>query len=61
MMAKAAGIISEYGANITHMAVYRGNNGKSSMVVGINSLNTGEIEKAIQESGFEILSKLQNR
>ena len=61
MMAKVAGIISEYGANITHMAVYRGGNGKSSMVVGINSLNTGEIEKAIEAAGFQVLYKLQNQ
>ena len=43
------------------MAVYRGGNGKSSMVVGINSLNTGEIEKAIEAAGFQVLYKLQNQ
>lgn len=60
-MAKVAGIISQYGANITHMAVYRGSNGKSSVVVGINSLNTGELEKSMEAAGFRILYKLQNQ
>lgn len=57
MMAKVAGIIGEYGANITHMAVYRGYNGKSTMVVGINSPNTDAIETAIREAGFNLLYK----
>lgn len=61
MMSKATGIISEHGANITHMAVYRGENGKSTMVIGINSLNVDEIESAIEAAGFQVLYKLQNK
>ena len=61
MMSKATGIISEHGANITHMAVYRGENGKSTMVIGINSLNVDEIESAIEAAGFRVLYKLQNK
>ena len=54
MMSKATGII-------THMAVYRGENGKSTMVIGINSLNVDEIESAIEAAGFRVLYKLQNK
>ena len=37
IMSHLAGIVGVYGANITHVAVYRGNSGKSSIVFGINS------------------------
>jgi len=61
MMAKLTSIFGMYGANITRVAVYRGNSGKSDIVVGINSLNTADIEKAIEEHGFRIRHKLQNK
>jgi len=35
--------------------------GKSSIVIGINSLNTADIEKSIEEQGFKVLYKLQNK
>jgi acetoin utilization protein AcuB len=61
VMASLASIFAEYGANITHVAVYRGNSGKCSVVVGTQSYNTGDIEKAIESRGFKIIYKLQNR
>ncbi|MDD6033463.1 MAG: CBS domain-containing protein [Oscillospiraceae bacterium] len=57
MIAKVAGIISEYDANITHMAVYRGGTGRSIMVIGINSQNTAELEQTIKDAGFDLLYK----
>lgn len=60
IMSNLTSIIGKFGANITRVAVYRGENGKSAVVVGINSHNTTEIEKSIQEHGFNILYKLQN-
>lgn len=54
-------IIGKSGANITHIAVYRGTNGKSAVVMGINSLNTADIEMSIEDHGFKILYKLQNK
>lgn len=54
-------IIGKFGANITHIAVYRGASGKSAVVVGINSLNTIGIEQEMEAQGFRILYKLQNR
>lgn len=61
IMANLSGIFAIYGANITHVAVYRGSAGKSMIVTGINSLNTAEIEKAIQEQGYKIIYKLRNQ
>ncbi len=61
IMSDLASIIGQFGANITRVAVYRGESGKSAIVVGIHSLNTAEIEKAIEEKGFKILYKLQNK
>lgn len=61
IMSQITNIIGEYGANITRIAVYRGASGKSAVVIGINSLNTADIEKSIQEHGFNIIYKLQNK
>jgi acetoin utilization protein AcuB len=60
IMANLTGIIGDFGANITHVAVYRGCSGKSSVVIGINSMNTAEMEKSIENHGYKILYKLQN-
>lgn len=54
-------IIGNHGANITHVAIYRGSNGKSSVVMGVNSLNTAEMEKTIEKQGFKIIYKIQNK
>ena len=61
IMSDLTNIIGQFGANITRVAVYRGLNGKSAVVVGINSFNTTQIEKAIQQNGFTILYKIQNK
>lgn len=61
IMSNLTSIIGNFGANITHVAVYRGGNGKSVVVIGINSLNTADIEKSIEGQGFKILYKLQNK
>ncbi len=61
IMHNLTSIIGKYGANINHIAVYKGANNKSAIVVGINSYNTAEMEKSIEEKGFKILYKLQNR
>jgi acetoin utilization protein AcuB len=61
IMSHLTGIVGVYGANITHVAVYRGTSGKSSIVIGINSMNTADIEKSIEEHGYRIQYKLQNK
>lgn len=60
IMSNLTSIIGKHGANITHVAVYRGAIGKSAVVIGINSFNTSAIEKSIEENGFKILHKLKN-
>jgi acetoin utilization protein AcuB len=61
IMASLTGIFAQYGANISHVAVYSGSSGKSSVVVGTHSFNTEDIEKSIESSGFRIIYKLQNK
>jgi len=61
MMASISGIFAEFGANISHIAVYTGSSGKSAVVVGTQSLNTEEIEKSLESKGFKIIYKLQNK
>jgi len=61
VMASLASIFAEYGANITHLGVYRGSSGKCAVVVGTQSYNTEDIEKSIESRGFKIIYKLQNR
>lgn len=61
IMSNLTSIIGNYGANINHAAVYQGTNGKSAIVIGISSLDTSEIEKSIENKGFKILYKLQNK
>ena len=57
MLAKLTGIVTQFDANITHIAVYD----RLGVVMGINSLNTEEIENKIETDGFKILYKLQNK
>ncbi len=61
IMSNLTSIIGNFGANITHVAVYRGSHGKSAVVIGINSFNTAEMEASIEKQGFRILYKLQNK
>lgn len=61
IMTNLTAVIGSTGANITHIAVYRGMNGRSAVVIGLNTLNTEEIEKDIEKNGFKILYKLQNK
>ncbi|HEY8422973.1 MAG TPA: CBS and ACT domain-containing protein [Thermoclostridium sp.] len=61
IMSHLAGIFAIHGANITNVAVYRGTSGKSAIVVGINSQDTTEIEKEIENHGYKIIYKLQNK
>ncbi len=61
IMSKLTSIISDFGANISNIAAYQGTGNKSAVVIGINSLNTAEIEKALEDEGFKIIYKLQNK
>lgn len=61
IMSHLSGIFAIHGANITNVAVYRMADGKSAIVIGINSYDTEEIEKEIESHGYKIIYKLQNR
>lgn len=61
VLARLTGITAAHAANITHLAVYRGQLDRSIVVVGLNSLNTDEIERAMGDAGFAVLAKLENR
>lgn len=61
ILSKLTGIYGEHGANITHVAVYRGKNGKSDIVIGTNSLETQGIEKSLELGGYKVVYKLQNK
>jgi len=60
VLADLTGITAKYGANITHLAVYRGQLDRSVVVLGVNSLNTDQMESDIEAHGFRIVAKLQN-
>ncbi len=47
-------IISEFGANISHVVVYSSSGTTSEIVLRINSADSEPIEKALEENGFKI-------
>lgn len=61
VLSSLTSITARYGANITHVAVYRGHGDTSTVVVGMNSLNTDAIEADLAAEGFKVIAKLQNR
>ena len=61
IMASISGIFAEFGANISHIAVYTGASGKSAVVIGTHTLNTEQIEASIESKGYKIIYKLQNK
>lgn len=60
VMRRLSTITSEVRANITHIAVYRSGMDRSLVVLGVNTLNTEELEKLISEAGFTIKYQQRN-
>lgn len=60
VMARLASITGEFGTNITHIAVYRGRLERSLVVLGVNSLNTEDLERRIGEEGFTLKYRLRH-
>lgn len=60
-LSDVAKIISSFGVNISRIAVYSGSGSTSSIVIRINSLNTEEIEKALETNGYKIVHMLKNQ
>lgn len=59
-LSRLTGVTAKHDANIQHLAVYRGEGDRSIVIVGVNSLNTEEIEQDLATEGFVVLYKLQN-
>lgn len=59
-LANIGDIFKSFNANITHIAAYRGKNGKSDVVVRTDTLETEEIEKKLVENGYRIAHILKN-
>lgn len=59
-LSRLSGITGQHGANITHLAVYRGMGDHSTVVVGLNVLDTAELEAEMEAAGFRVLYRLQN-
>lgn len=59
-LAVIADIFKSFGANITHIVAYRGDSGKSDVVIRTDTLNTEEIQKKLVENGYRIEHVLKN-
>ncbi|MDD2494979.1 MAG: CBS domain-containing protein, partial [Tissierellia bacterium] len=59
-LAVIADIFKSFNANITHIVAYRGNNGKTDVVIRTDTLDTEEIEKKLEENGYRIEHVLKN-
>jgi len=59
ILADIAQVIKNYGANITHLAVYRGETGKCDVVVRVNTLNCDDIIKEIENHGYRVTQVLK--
>jgi acetoin utilization protein AcuB len=61
ILANVANVIKGFGANITHLVVYRNKTGKSDIIIRVNTINTDDMIKAIEEQGYKITSVLKNQ
>lgn len=59
-LADIAEIFKNFDANITHIVTYRGNSGKSDVVIRTNTINTDAIEKKLSEHGYKIEHVIKN-
>jgi len=59
VLAKVAETMAHHRANIQHIAVYRGQP-KSTILLGVNTPNTDELEAELTAEGFTVLGKLVN-
>ncbi len=59
-LAEITQIFKDLDLNITHIAVYRGSNGFSDVVIRTNTINTDALEKRLGERGYKIDNLLRN-
>jgi len=60
MLSDLASVVSSFGVNVSHVAVYKGSGPTCDVVLRINSTNTAEIEKKLIEHGFRVVHVLKN-
>ena len=51
ILAKVASVIADFGVNITHLVIVRG-----EIMVRVNTLNIDNILKALEDNGFKVIS-----
>lgn len=59
-LARLGAVTGKHGANIQHLAVYRGSGETSDVVLGINTPDTAELEADLAEAGFVVRGRLEN-
>ncbi len=60
ILADIATVIKGYGVNITHLAVYRSESSRSSVVIRVNTVNTDAMVQSLESNGYRIISVLKN-
>lgn len=60
VLEKVGAITANHGANVLHLAVYRGQTSRAALVLGLNVLNTDEIEADLEGAGYRVIYRLQN-
>lgn len=61
VLSNISGIMARHGANIIHLAVFRGEAQEQvTVVVGVNTLNTDELEADLADNGFRVVHRLRN-
>ena len=59
-LAQMGSITSKHGANVQHLAVYRGSGETSDVVLGVNTADTTELEADLAAAGFTVRGRLEN-
>ncbi|WP_245527279.1 CBS and ACT domain-containing protein [Mobiluncus holmesii] len=54
VMSRLAGVTEELETNITHIAVYRTGMESSFVLLGVNTVNTADLEDAFTKAGFQV-------
>lgn len=61
VLANLTGIMGRHGANIIHLAVFRGEGlERATVVVGVNTLKTDDLEADLAANGFRVVHLLRN-
>ncbi len=61
VLANLAGIMARHGANIIHLAVFRGEAlDRATVVVGVNTRRTDDLEADLHANGFRVVHLIRN-